>query len=88
MALFDEDGIVNKLVTAAVIGLLGWNVITTQSLSVDVAVLQSAVERVLEEQYTNVQATSRTSEVDGRITRLETTVSELEETVERLDRAR
>lgn len=42
--MFNEEGIVNKLVTAAVIGLLGWNVMTTQRLAIDVAVISEKVD--------------------------------------------
>lgn len=40
-----ENKVVLAVIVAAVIGLLSWNVWTTQKLSVDVAVLQSTVEQ-------------------------------------------
>lgn len=66
-----EGSIVDKIITAAIIGLLGWNLMTTQRLAVDVAVLNNTIVTVLSDRYTGTQATSRANEVDRRLDRLE-----------------
>lgn len=48
--MFNEDGILNKLVSTIVVGLLGWNVMTTQQLSVEVAVISQKVETIQQQQ--------------------------------------
>jgi hypothetical protein len=40
------DDLWNKVMIAAVIGLLSWNLMTTQKLSVDVAVLTEKISRL------------------------------------------
>jgi len=42
------DDLWNKLMIAAVIGLLSWNLITTQRLAVEVAVLTEKMSRIEE----------------------------------------
>ncbi len=42
------DDMWNKLMIAAVIGLLSWNLYTTQQLTVDIAVLQEKIEQLEE----------------------------------------
>jgi hypothetical protein len=51
--VFNEEGIVNKLVTAAVIGLLGWTVMTTQQLAIDVAVISEKVDTSIRQQVSS-----------------------------------
>ena len=51
--MFDEEGIINKIVTAAVIGLLGWNVVTTQQLAVQVAVISEKVDTIQQQQVSS-----------------------------------
>lgn len=73
-----EDSLLNKLISFAVIGLLSWNVWTTQQLSVSVAVLETQVEGIqnsvsssLLDRYTGTQANSDFSLVEQRLQRLE-----------------
>lgn len=73
-----EDSLLNKLISFAVIGLLSWNVWTTQQLSVSVAVLETQVEGIqssvsssLLDRYTGSQANSDFSLVEQRLQRLE-----------------
>ena len=73
-----EDSLLNKLVSFAVIGLLSWNVWTTQQLSVSVAVLETQVDGIqktvsasLTDRYTGSQANSDFSLVEQRLQRLE-----------------
>jgi hypothetical protein len=42
------DDLWNKVMIAAVIGLLSWNLMTTQQLAVDVAVLTEKIGRIEE----------------------------------------
>lgn len=42
------DDVWNKVMIAAVIGLLSWNLYTTQQLTVDIAVLQEKIEQLEE----------------------------------------
>ncbi len=44
-----KEDMLNKLMVGAVIGLLGWNIYTTQQLTIDVAVLTSKIERLEKE---------------------------------------
>ena len=41
-----KDDILNKLMVGAVIGLLSWNIYTTQQLTIDVAVLTEKIEQL------------------------------------------
>lgn len=73
-----EDSLLNKLISFAVIGLLSWNVWTTQQLSVSVAVLETQVDGIqktvsasLTDRYTGSQANSDFSLVEQRLQRLE-----------------
>lgn len=43
-----RDDIINKMMVGAVIGLLGWNIYTTQQLTIDIAVLQEKIEQLEE----------------------------------------
>ncbi len=41
-----RDDLINKMMVGAVIGLLGWNIYTTQQLTIDIAVLQEKIEQL------------------------------------------
>lgn len=41
-----QEDLINKLMVAAVIALLGWNIYTTQELTIKVAVLTEKMERI------------------------------------------
>lgn len=43
-----KDDVINKLMAGAVIGLLTWNIYTTQQLTIDIAVLQEKIEQLEE----------------------------------------
>lgn len=43
-----KDDLINKLMAVAVIGLLTWNIYTTQQLTIDIAVLQEKIEQLEE----------------------------------------
>lgn len=43
-----RDDLINKLMVGAVIGLLTWNIYTTQQLTIDIAVLQEKIEQLEE----------------------------------------
>ena len=45
----NQDDMINKLMVAAVIGLLTWNIYTTQELTIKVAVLTEKMERIEQE---------------------------------------
>jgi hypothetical protein len=40
--------LINKLMVGAVIGLLTWNIYTTQQLTIDIAVLKEKIEQLEE----------------------------------------
>lgn len=69
--MFNEEGILNKVVTAAVIGLLGWNVMTTQRLAVDVAVLAEKVETTLKNTATKLETVTLENRIESLELRLE-----------------
>ena len=48
MSDMTRDDIINKMMVGAVIGLLGWNIYTTQQLTIDIAVLQEKIEQLEE----------------------------------------
>lgn len=41
-----KDDLINKLMVGVVIGLLTWNIYTTQQLTIDIAVLQEKIEQL------------------------------------------
>ncbi len=43
-----KDDLINKLMVGAVIGLLAWNLYTTQQLTIDIAVLKTKIEQLEE----------------------------------------
>ena len=43
-----KDDLINRLMAGAVIGLLTWNIYTTQQLTIDIAVLKEKIERLEE----------------------------------------
>ncbi len=43
-----RDDLINKLMTGAAIGLLTWNIYTTQQLTIDIAVLKEKIEQLEE----------------------------------------
>ena len=69
--MFNEEGILNKVVTAAVIGLLGWNVMTTQKLAVDVAVLAEKVDTTLKNAASKLETVTLENRIDVLEERLE-----------------
>lgn len=72
-----ENTLLDRLVTAAVMGLLAWNVYTTQHLSVEVAVIRSNLDGIFADRYTGTQADARSQEVNRRLDRLERLYEEL-----------
>lgn len=44
-----QEDLINKLMVGAVIGLLGWNIYTTQELTIKVAVLTEKMTRIEQE---------------------------------------
>lgn len=91
--LINEGSMINKIATAAVLGLLGWNVFTTQNLAVEVAVLAAQLETTREtfsagvaDRYTKSEAisdralvTQRVERIEGEMIKLEGRVRELED---------
>jgi uncharacterized small protein (DUF1192 family) len=45
----DQNDLINKLMVSAVIGLLTWNIYTTQELTIKVAVLTEKIIRIEQE---------------------------------------
>lgn len=71
--MFNEEGILNKLVSTIVVGLLGWNVMTTQQLSVEVAVISQKVETIQQQQVSMADI----AVTQDKIIRLETWMNNL-----------
>lgn len=71
--MMDENNntLVNKLVTTAIVGLLSWNVWTTQKLAVDVAVVKSTLSFSFEDSYNKSEAVAEHRLLESRITHLE-----------------
>lgn len=69
--MFNEEGMLNKLLTVAVVGLLSWNVLTTHRLSVDVAVMKNSLQSATEDRYTQNQANSDFRILEGNLKTLE-----------------
>ncbi len=42
----NKEDLINKLMVASVIGLLTWNIYTTQQLTIDVAVLTEKIDQL------------------------------------------
>lgn len=61
----------NKLITLVVVGLLSWNVYTTQQLTIDVAVVKNSVDFVLKDAYAAADARSEHRLLESRIEALE-----------------
>lgn len=79
--MFNEEGLLNKIVTAAVIGLLGWLVVTTQQMSVQQAVVATKLEGV-ESLIVAMQSTYMTkAEADLRIGVIERELTRMRDTL-------
>lgn len=85
--MFEEAGWINKIITAGIIAMIGWTLLTVQNVSLDVAVLQSKLESVEtsikisnEDRYTRAEAIANRSLLEQRILRLETQFDRLQRT--------
>jgi len=84
--VFKDDGAISKAMTAAIVALLGWNVMTTQTLSINMAVMSSAIVTLKETLYTESDARAANILVDNRIQTLETWAQNLSERMRLLER--
>lgn len=84
--MFKDDGAISKAMTAAIVALLGWNVMTTQTLSINMAVMSSAIVTLKETLYTESDARAANILVDNRIQTLETWAQNLSERMRLLER--
>lgn len=66
-----------KILMAMAIALLGWQIKTTQELTVEVAVLKEQVLTATSDRYTGAQALSDKAVIDNRLNRLENWVQNL-----------
>ena len=66
-----KEWTMERISLMALVGLLSWNVHTTQSLQTDMAVIKTKVDGALENRYTAVEAIANNERVDERIERLE-----------------
>lgn len=80
--MFNEDGLLNKIVTAAIIGLLGWLILTTQDMSIKTAVV---AEQVLSMKELIISMQSIYITKDAYETRRHMIDAELDRIRERLD---
>jgi hypothetical protein len=69
--------LVEKIVGAVIIGLLGWQTFTVQQMSVDVAVMKAQLNREENERF-RVQDGAR---LEDRIKRLEERIQSIEEEI-------
>lgn len=83
-----EDTVLSKIISAAIIGLLGWNLLTTQRLSLEVAVISSkmqTLEAFIPASYTIKEAQADGKLVEQRIKRLEEWTQALSERIRLLE---
>ena len=90
--LLNENGIVNKVATFAVLGILGWLAITVQQLDKRVAVMGANIDSLeltvragTADRYTATQARLEGSQQDSRIERLEREITAIRNKQERLE---
>lgn len=76
--MFEESGWVNKIITAGIIGMVGWTLLTVNSLDKNMAVMQTklnTLELVFEkgtaDRYTRSEASSDRALLEQRLSRLE-----------------
>jgi len=76
--MFNEEGMVNKIITAGVIGMIAWVLVNTNDMSRSIAVLDtkvSALESIVslaaQDRYTSKQAESDKKFIESQISRLE-----------------
>ena len=77
--MFNEEGILNKIITTGVIGMIAWVLVNTNDMSRSIAVLDtkvSALEAIVQlgtkDRYTAQQAESDKRFIQSQIDRLET----------------
>ena len=90
--LGDKETILDKMILWAVLGLLGWNVMSTQNLTVTTAVMSAeiiALKLVISEgnveRYTKSMARSDQALIDQRLTRLEQWNQNLSDRMKKLE---
>lgn len=90
--MFEESGWVNRIITAGIIAMIGWTLMTVQDLSVEIAVIQSKFETLentisltQQDRYTRSEALSDRALLEQRITRLETWTERLSDRVQELE---
>ena len=76
--MFNEEGILNKIITTGVIGMIAWVLVNTNDMSRSIAVLDtkvSALEAIVslgtKDRYTSQQAESDKKFIQAQIDRLE-----------------
>ncbi len=76
--LFEESGWVNKIITAGIIAMIGWTLLTVQDMSIRIAVLDEQLTGVRQtltasvaDRYSRSEAIADRAVMDQRILRLE-----------------
>lgn len=70
---------IGKILMVVAVGLLTWNIKTTQDLTIDVAVVKEKMTTATTDRYTSKQAESDFALVDQKISTLEERIDSLEQ---------
>lgn len=91
--MFDEAGWVNKIITAGIIAMIGWTLLTVQNVSVELAVLKTKLDGVEQainlsqvDRYTRSEAVADKALVQQQIQSLETLLERNSERIRDLER--
>lgn len=90
--MFEEAGMVNKIITAGIIGMIGWILLSVTGMSTKVAVIETKLEAINNSvvafgvnNYTQTEATADKAIVDQRLILIEAQTDHLEKRVRDLE---
>ena len=63
--------ILNAILSAALVGLMGWNLMTTHQLSTQLGVANATISFALQDRYTATEAKADTLVMSSRVSQLE-----------------
>lgn len=80
----EESTWIGRIITAGIIGMLGWTMLTVQTMSINVAVLTADVGNI-NQKFLNVPTQTEVVLLEQRIQRLEVWNERLSERINRLE---
>lgn len=80
-----ESSWLNAVATAALLGLMGWNLLTTHNLSTQLGVTNATMQFALQDRYTSTEAKADNLVLSSKIKDLEEQLDSLRQQVRKIE---